>query len=193
MTEQKIVFKPLIESEVSIPKTFERLQITSIDDLEIQKNPGIWFTRNGASISYDSQTGSLKIGHIPISFLFRGSLEITTPRNYFINKRGVELTYRGRGWLSVKLIESTLTPGGVRTQFGGNWKKLDTVRESEILSWSSEWQTKQLNWDSFLNKPFNVSRQAFLKGFQKMNLEKIASLEITARVGILGIKQINFF
>lgn len=194
MNPEITVFKPLRESDVRIPETFENLRTVSLNDREIQKTPAVWFTRNGESARYNPATRALEIGKEPVGFLFRGSVEVTVPKGYFTGKQGIELIYRGRGWLSIKLMESTRTPGGVQTEFGGRWKKLDTVREAQIFSLGMRaYHTRRIPMECFYNKPFNVSVGAFIAGFRKLDRSRIASLEITARFGCFEIQRVRAY
>jgi hypothetical protein len=188
-----LILKPLKESKNVIPETFEKIISAKINDHKIQKRTGIWFTRNERAVFLDQETKALNLGEVRIKPLYKGSFEITLPKGICAQKNAIEITYRGRAWFSVKLIEATLTQNGVTTSFGGNWKKLDTVREKEILSISqNSWHTKPIYIEKMYNKPFNVSSKAFIRGFRKVKKENLASLEITLRLGRLEIKKVRF-
>lgn len=188
------VFKPHKEVAIQIPETFEGLIIAKGNDTSVQQEPGIWFTRNFPNVKYNSNKEVLQIGErslISIYPLYKGSIEVTVPKDYFKNKSFIEIIFQGRGWLSVKLLESTRTKEGVQTQFGGSWKKLDTVREKEIFSFDNSLTIKKLNIKKFKNKPFNVHKMAYLKGWRRIKKEKIVSLEITVRLGYFEIQSLR--
>lgn len=185
----KICFKPLVAFDTKIPTTFEQTIITGNKDFEVQKTPAVWFTRNKKSVL--KHDNCLEIGTKHLSYNFRGSIETTVPKGYFTNKNSIELDFEGKGWISIKVMESTITSEGVATLGPPSWKKLDTTREHEIYSSSENRQTKIIKLKNFYNKPFNVAFKAFLKGFKPMNKENITSLEITIRKGcfrLYGIK-----
>lgn len=194
---KKIAFKPLIKINIPVKETFENLVYAHPEDVEIQKTPAIWFTRNGGAIQYNTKKQMLEVGNQywwdAFPFFFRGSCEITIPKGYLQNKKGIEIVFRGRGWFSVKLMESTVTEGGVRTYAERNWQKLDTIREKEIISFSRDFQTRKIYFNNFYNKPWNVELTAFVCGFRPMNISNIASLEITGRLGKFEIKRLRFF
>lgn len=194
---KKIAFKPLIKTNIPVPETFENLVYARPEDIEIQKTPAVWFTRTGGAIKYNTEKQTLEVGNkywwSAFPFFFRGSCEVTIPKDYLKYKNGIEIIFRGRGWFSVKLMESTVTEGGVRTYAEGNWQKLDTIREKEFFSLSRDFQTRKIYFNNFYNKPYNVELAAFIRGFRPMNILNIASLEITGRLGKFEIKRLRFF
>lgn len=186
-----IAFKPIKEWDKQIPENFEQLIITRIDDLEIQKTPSQWFSRNSNSIKLTQK--SLTIGLVRYSTFFKGSVEVTVPKDYFIDKSIIELSFTGKGWASIKLIESTVTQGGVATYAKGTWQKLDSVKEKELIYFSETSKTLKIPIISFYNKPLNVSVAAFIKGCGPINKANIGSLELTVRSGTFTFHNLKIY
>lgn len=190
---KETIFIPLSKTFKTIPERFNDIKMTNITDTNVQKEPGVWYSRNKGVVSYDKEKDFLIIKGKKKFTLFVGTVGLTVPKDYLKNKNFVELTVAGKGWLSFKFIESTITKNGVSTKIGGSWKKMDTVREKELLLTGGEqWKKVKININKVRNKPFNVSLKAFLYGLKKVKKENIAALEITLRCGRVQLKKVTF-
>lgn len=190
--KEDILFKPLINSALPLPRHFENFEIEK-EGKQLYKIPHKWFTRSTRTVSYNKSSSTVLIASKPdCKWNFVGSFEATLSKGYVSNKNFIEIDLKGKGWISVKLSESTVTDGGVSMIHGSSWKKLDTVREKEILLFNEKRRTVRFRIDKMYNKPFNVSLKAFLKGFKKVDINRIGSVEITVRRGWCKFYSFNF-
>lgn len=154
--------------------------------------PGVWYTPNSSGVYYDHESKSIIVNRKGRKLSYNGSFEVKFPKDYIIDKKGIKLVYSGRGLFSVKIFEN-LGGSGPSRQYGGTYKKLHTVRESEFIHpFGVKMHKRYVKFKRFYNKPFNVDFKAFLKGFGPVDLSKVGSCEITVRIGEFQFHQIEF-
>ena len=183
---------PLVESDVDIPRYFEKsLYKKDAKKQGVVDTPGYWIvpSRKGTQITeHFIDIGIAKTGN-----RLRGSVYTLIPKGYLKEKRTLRLKLVGKGHLSIRFMQSTVTKGGVAMIKDEGWKKADTVWEQEIFYlWDRGPREISLPLRYFYNKPFNVKLNAWLKGFYGKKLEDFTQMEIVVRHGRFHLYDAEF-